>query len=129
MNFIDGCSNLNTILTIGWTQAVDAVMEGGVLSEEKYQALNKYRHKFGLHESDLDDKGHFSYFKRATLLKFVTHDGIVPRFDRKAARRTYGRIPFNLMRSEELVWLVSPVSYGPKKTADSGILGITSKYL
>ena len=62
-------------------------------------------------------------------MKFVTHDGIVPRFDRKAARRTYGRIPFDLMRSEELVWLVSPVSYGPKKTADSDILGITSKYL
>jgi hypothetical protein len=77
----------------------------------------------------LDKKGHLSYFKRAALLKFVAQDGIVPRIDRKAARLQYGRLPFNLMKSEELVWLVKPTSYGLGKKPDSGILGVTTKHL
>ena len=123
-------AGVNRLLTsLGWIKAVDAAMEGGVLSEEKYQALNKYRHKFGLHESALDKKGHLSYFKRAALLKFLSLNRIVPRFDHKAARRKHGRLPFNLMRSEELLWLVAQVPYGLGKKPDAGFLGLTTKHL
>ena len=106
-----------------------AAMANGSLSETDFQGLNRYRHHFNLEEAELDEGGYFGYFKRAALLKFLAFDGIIPRFDDKASRREHGRIPFNLVKSEELLWLVAQVPYGLGKKPDTGFLGITTKHL
>ena len=121
--------HINFLLIRGWINSVEAAMADGSLSETEFQGLNRYRHHFNLEETELDVNGYFSYFKRASLLKFLALDGIVPRFDRNAARRQHGRIPFNLVKNEELIWLVAEVPYGLGKKPDTGFLGITTKHL
>ena len=120
---------INSFLIGGWIRAVNVAMKDGRLSEQEFQGLNLYRRYFNLKEAELDEEGQFSYFERAALLKFLAHDRIVPRFDHKRARSKHGRIPFNLMRSEELLWLVTQVPYGLGKKPDTGFLGLTTRHL
>ena len=98
-------------LAVGWAAAVEAAMEDHSLSEAERRGLNRYRARFDLDERLLNRYGHFNLFKMMVLLNTVTEKGIIPQLDRKAARAEFGHLPFNLMKSEQLVWVFEDVGY------------------
>lgn len=93
-------------LARGWGQAVDAAMDDHFLSNEEKRALNRYRAHHNLGAQHLDGGGHFTLFRMMNLLNALSEHGVVPRFDRRAVRP-----PFNLMKSEELLWLFGGADY------------------
>ena len=97
---------MTAVLARGWGQAVMAAMEDDFLSDGEKRALNHYRaqHSLGAHE--LDSGGHFTLYRMMNLLNALSEHGVVPRWDRRRARP-----PFNLMKSEELLWLFGGVDY------------------
>lgn len=135
---------LSTTLADGWCSAVEAAMEDHSLSSEEKWGLNRYRARFDLQESRLDREGHFELFRMMALLNSLVDGGLVPRFDRRSARAEFGRLPFNLIKSEELIWVFTDVGYLEQVTRreyrgaaesksmehnDDGLLGITTKHL
>ena len=93
-------------LARGWGQALKAAMDDHFLSSEEKRALNGYRAHYNLSAAHLDRNGHFTLFRMMNLLNALSEHGLVPRFDRRAVRP-----PFNLMKSEELLWLFGGTDY------------------
>ena len=93
-------------LARGWGQALKAAMDDHFLSSEEKRALNRYRAHYNLSAAHLDGSGHFTLFRMMNLLNALSEHGLVPRFDRRAVRP-----PFNLMKSEELLWLFGGTDY------------------
>ena len=79
-------SALESMLADGWCKAVELVIGQGVPRSECQRSLNLYRRHFGLAESALGTEGHFEAFRMMTMLRSLSHDGIVPRFDGKCQR-------------------------------------------
>lgn len=103
---------LTEVLENGWCQAVEEAVEDHVLSDEEKRSLNRYRARFDLDEARLDMDGqHFQLFKMMNLLKALTEDEVLPRFDLGTVRAEFGRLPFNMMKSESLVWVFPNVRY------------------
>ncbi len=98
-------------LSSGWCIAVQESMEDHSLSSSEKRGLNRYRERFGLTEEQLDSRGHFRLFRMMNLLGSLSDSGIVPRFDRRAARAEFGQLPFNFMKSEALIWVFDDVGY------------------
>ncbi len=110
-------------LARGWGQAVDAAMDDHFLSNEEKRALNRYRGHYSLSVSQLDRDGHFTLFRMMNLLNALSEHELVPRFDRRAVRP-----PFNLMKSEELLWLFGGTDYFEQVTQREfrgGSLGVS----
>lgn len=104
-------SDLESNIVAGWTHAMAAVIEDHVLTSEEKRRLNRYRRHFGISEHRLNSEGHFDAFRMMSLLGSIAEAGIIPRYDRKSAREKHGRLPFNLMKSEELLWVFTNVGY------------------
>ena len=102
---------LPKLLATGWCSAVEAAMEDLALSAAEKRGLNRYRRRFNLDEGRLDGGGHFQMFRMMSLLDSLTTDGVVPRFDGASAAGGFGMLPFNLMKSEALLWVFSAVGY------------------
>ena len=97
---------MTATLAQGWGQAVKAAMDDHFLSNEEKRALNRYRSQHNLGAHHLDGSGQFTLFRMMNLLNALSEHGVVPRFDRRRVRP-----PFNLMKSEELLWLFGGVDY------------------
>ncbi len=106
-SFIDTSgAAMTAALAQGWGQAVKAAMDDHFLSNEEKRALNRYRAQYSLGARDLDSNGYFTLFRMMNLLNSLSEHAVVPRFDRRQVRP-----PFNLMKSEELLWLFGGVDY------------------
>ena len=97
---------MTATLAHGWGQAVKAAMDDHFLSNEEKRALNRYRSQHNLGAHHLDGSGQFTLFRMMNLLNALSEHGVVPRFDRRRVRP-----PFNLMKSEELLWLFGGADY------------------
>ena len=105
--YIDGSdAAVADSLAQGWGHAVAAAMEDHFLSNEEKRALNRYRARHNLSARQLDSNGHFTLFRMMALLNALSEHSLVPRFDRRAVR-----LPFNLMKSEEMLWLFNGADY------------------
>ena len=92
-------------LLIGaWEQAVDHTLEDGLLSLDEEAALVRYLRHFDLSAEDVDANGVRTNMVQAAVIREVA-EGLVPE------RQSVGMVPFNLMKSEQLVWLIDDVDY------------------
>ncbi len=96
------------ILIDAWTDAVDEVLEDGLLELDEQQALGGYLSRFGLSRADVDRDGAYERVNQAAILRDVA-DGQLP--DPPSQR-----VPFNLMKSEQLVWLCDDARYYKETT-------------
>lgn len=104
--------DLTEALEMGWCDALEEAVEDRILSIEEKRCLNQYRAQFHLDEVRLDIHGqHFQLFKMMNLLRSLTEDEVLPRFDLGTVREQFGRLPFNMMKSESLVWVFPNVRY------------------
>ena len=108
-------SELRNVIAAGWGSAVKDAMEDHALSNKEKRGLNRYREGFDLGEAELNQVGAFDAFRMLSLLN-VLNRGILPRPDIDSFTAQFGRLPFNLMKSEVLLWVFGDVGYGEQIT-------------
>ena len=93
------------VLAQAWEEAVDGALEDGLVSLEEEAALVRYLRRFELSAADVNDRGAHANMVKAGMIREVAQ-GVVPR-----RLQHDGPVPFNLMKSEQLVWLIEDVDY------------------
>ncbi len=86
--------------------------------------LNRYRRFFALADNELKtvDRNALTTFHQGLVLRYLKDKGSVPKFDRESFERRHGRLPFRLMKSETLVWVLKDTKYH-KATANREFRG------
>ena len=93
------------LLAQAWEAAVDGVLEDGVLALDEEAALVRYLRHFKLSAKEVNVNGAHTNMVKAAVIREAA-EGIVPQ--RQTANFP---VPFNLMKSEQLVWLIQNVAY------------------
>ncbi len=84
---------------------MEAALEDGLITLDEENSLNRYIDHFGLTQNQMDQNGVLTQVVKAAVIRDIA-EGIVP--DRQNIN---GRVPFNLMKSEKLVWVMQEVDY------------------
>lgn len=93
------------LLGEAWEMAVDGVLEDGALTLAEEVSLVRYLRHFKLAIEDVNANGAHTNMVKAAVIREVA-EGLVPQ------RQQVGHsVPFNLMKSEQLVWLIDDVDY------------------
>ena len=100
-----GQGEANRLLIRAWETAALGALEDGLLSLDEENDLARYADHFSLTQQDLDRNGVHASLVQAAVLRDVAQ-GIVPK-----RQRVNGAVPFNLMKSEQLVWAIQGVDY------------------
>ena len=95
----------NRLLVQAWEVAAEGTLEDRLLSRDEENALAKYAGCFSLTQQDLDRNGVQTSLVQAAVIRDVTQ-GIIPQ-----RQNITGSLPFNLMKSEKLVWVIQGVDY------------------
>ena len=93
------------LLAQAWEAAVDGSLEDGVLSLDEENALVRYLRHFNLDQHDVDGNGAYRNMVKSAVIREAA-EGLIP--DRLG---NIDRVPFNLMKSERLVWVIDGVDY------------------
>ena len=93
------------LLVQAWEAAVEGALEDGLFTLDEENALTRYINHFNLRQSELDAHGVHTSLIKAAVIRDIT-EGIVPQ-----RQNIQGRVPFNLMKSETLVWVMQDVDY------------------
>ena len=93
------------LLVQAWEAAVEGALEDGLFTLDEENALTRYINHFNLSQSELDAHGVHTSLIKAAVIREIT-EGIVPQ-----RQNILGRVPFNLMKSETLVWVMDGVEY------------------
>ena len=93
------------LLIQAWEAAVQSALEDGLVSLDEESALAKYTTHFSLTQQDLDGNRAQTSLVQAAVIRDATQR-IVPQ-----RQNITGAIPFNLMKSEQLVWVIQEVDY------------------
>ena len=80
---------------------MDQALKDGLLSLDEENALSRYASRFNLGQQDLNVRGAQTTLVQAAVLREVAPD-------RQAVQ---GNLPFNLLKSEKLVWTIGGVDY------------------
>lgn len=84
---------------------MDAFLEDGIIDPQEESFLAAYMQEFQLDQRELDARGAFSKVGKALILRDVL-EGRVP-----SRLRLELTLPFNLLKSEKLIWLLQNVDY------------------
>ena len=98
-------TNRRQLLVRAWEAAVEGTLEDGLLSLDEENALCRHLDHFGLTRQDVNGNGAQTSLVQAAVIRDVTQ-GIVPQ-----RQNINGPVPFHLMKSEQLVWVIQDVDY------------------
>ena len=98
-------SHRRELLAEAWEEAVAAVLEDGVLSLEEEAALVRYMRHFKLSSHTVNKSGGHTQMVKGAVIREAA-EGMVPE-----RLRITDPVPFNLMKSEQLVWIMEDVDY------------------
>ena len=93
------------LLVRAWEEAVEGAIEDGLISLAEENALSQYLDHFGLTTQDVNMNGAQTSVVQAAVIRDITM-GIIPQ-----RQNVTGNVPFNLMKSEQLVWVIDGVDY------------------
>ena len=98
------------LLVQAWEAAVEGTLEDGMLTLDEEAALVRYLHNFELSSRDVDSNGAHRNMIEAAVIREAA-EGLIPsRLDPNI------QTPFNLMKSEELVWVFDGAKYIETRT-------------
>lgn len=98
------------LLIAGWEQAVESVLEDGILTTEEERDLLVLANTLSLEKDDLDKTEAWDRVVKAAVLRDIL-DGKLPR------RITLmNELPFNLQKGEAIVWVFNDVAYYEERT-------------
>ena len=95
---------------VAWGRAVDEALEDGLLSQDEEASLGRFMQHFELSQSQLDGNGRYTKLVQAGVLRDVMEGHLPDRMD------FGGRMPFNLMKSEDMIWVFHDAKYYKTKT-------------
>ena len=93
------------LLVRAWEAAVEGTLEDGLLTLDEENALTRYMDHFGIAAGQVNQNGVLTTMVQAAVIRDVA-SGVVPQ-----RQNITGRVPFNLMNSETLVWVMGGVDY------------------
>ena len=93
------------VLVRAWEAAVEGALEDGLFTLDEENALNRYINHFNLSQSQTHANGIHTSLIKAAVIRDIT-EGTAPQ-----RQNIQGRVPFNLMKSETLVWVMQDVDY------------------
>ncbi|HET91215.1 MAG TPA: hypothetical protein ENN99_10835 [Chloroflexi bacterium] len=108
-SFIDK-DTLNSLVASGWEMAVNIAFDDGLLSEEEESALSELKEHFSLPQQILDRNGAYSKLVKGAVLRDIMNGNLPERM------KVDGGLPFNLQKSEKVVWVFQSVNYYEEKT-------------
>lgn len=108
-SFIDRI-RLRSLLVSGWENAVNSVLDDELLSDEEESALTKLKDHFSLSQQLLDENGAYSKVVKGAVLREIMNGNLPERM------KIDGGMPFNLQKSEKVVWMFQGVKYFEEKT-------------
>ncbi len=101
---------LNSALHKGWREAVEKAFDDGLLSEKEETRLGEMIEAFGFDKDSLNsDESYIKMVKGAVLRDVI--EGRIPE-----RMKIIDNVPFNLQKSEKLVWLFKNVKYYEMRT-------------
>lgn len=106
-------SRIKEVLAQGWEEALNRSLDDNVLSEEEESRLMTFLEKLGLSQERLNAHGAYTRAAMAATLRDVLNGKTPSRV------KVEGAIPFNLQKSETLVWLFNSVPYYEEKVRRS----------
>jgi len=83
----------------------ERALEDEIISSEEEDALDAYKNHFQFEQTELDENGAYTKLVQAGVLRDLM-EGKLP-----ARINVQGQLPFNLQKSEELVWVFQNVKY------------------
>ena len=98
------------LLAQAWEAAVEGSLEDGVLSLDEENALIRYLRRFNLSQGDVDANGAYHNMVKSAVIREAAEGLISDRLSSVPA------VLFNLMKSEQLVWIIDGVDYYEVKT-------------
>jgi len=101
---------LQDLIISGWEKSVEDAFNDGIITVEEENALEKFKEYFALSDRVLDRNGAHTQLVKEAILREIL-DGNLP--DRI---KIDGIIPFNLQKSEKLIWVFQDVDYYEEKT-------------
>ncbi len=107
-SFIDHIT-LQKLVVSGWEKAVEIAFDDGILTIQEEEALTKLKEHFELSQDSVDRNGGFTKIVKGAVLRDIL-DGEIPeriKFD--------GNFPFNLQKTEKLIWVFQNVDYYEEK--------------
>ena len=93
-----------SLLVTAWEAAVERSLEDGLLSIVEEHALLRYLNRLDLSPQDVGRRGAYGSMVKSAVIRDAA-EGVVPN------RLGAVSVPFNLMKSEKLVWLIKDVDY------------------
>lgn len=108
-SFVDS-ESLKALAASGWEKAVDLAFDDGLLSEQEESVLSELKEHFGLSQQTLDRNGSYSKLVKGAVLRDIM-DGNLPE-----RMKVDGSLPFNLQKTEKIVWVFQNVNYYEEKT-------------
>ncbi|MCY3720565.1 MAG: hypothetical protein OXG07_13550 [Anaerolineaceae bacterium] len=102
--------DLRDLVSAGWSAAVEHALDDHVITGQEEANLHQLQTLFQLENHELDDEGALTRLKQACVLRDVLN-GELPKLKIEG-----GPLPFNLMKSESLVWVFQEVDYFEEKT-------------
>lgn len=109
MSYISA-SALRPLILDGWKQAVDQALQDHVLTFREEKALYQIVSQFNLSDDEMKKDGVISRVDQAVIIRNIM-EGIIPEFPVDDLR-----LPFNLYKSEKVVWLFANVDYYEQRT-------------
>ena len=98
------------LLVDGWCSAVDSAFDRDMPDSNEEKALADFVKYFSLPSSLLDEHGHFTRLVKAAVIREALDGKLPKRMD------VSGNLPFNLKKSEEIVWVFEKVKYFENQT-------------
>lgn len=108
-SFVD-TESLKALVASGWEKAVDLAFDDGLLSEQEESALSELKDHFGLSQQILDKTGSYSKLVKGAVLRDIMYGNVPERMN------VDGNLPFNLQKTEKVVWVFQNVNYYEEKT-------------
>lgn len=108
-SYIDLQTEGGLVIT-GYEKAVERVLDDHVLTEAEEAALVALQQALPISQQHLDKNGAISKLAQAALLRDISNGVISQRVE------FIGALPFNLQKSETLVWIFQKVEYFEEKT-------------
>jgi hypothetical protein len=103
-------TGIQRALVEGWDNAVTVYSEDNAISEEEEANLTQYMEKVSLSKDHLDVTGAYSRLVKGVTIREVMEGNIPSRLT------VDGVLPFNLQKSESLVWVWQDVPYYEQRT-------------
>lgn len=101
---------LQQLVIAGWEKAVEIAFDDGILTNEEENALIELKDHFSLTQNQVDGKGGFTKLIKGGVLREVLNGKLPERIE------IDGNVPFNLQKTEKLVWVFQDVDYYEEKT-------------